>query len=263
MTNYNALVDYIHAQPLHHVIVFDGYSGLGYAHPEKVFSAQYEEMKEKAQALNSLSEAIGLRAPLFVVAGATADGIGMCYDVADKLKAEGFDIELVGIVSSAATIEESWGKALPDVQAKRMDHLLVVDDPKQTWLVLNERGESLMVQIALATQSASVSFYGGGAVANSELVELSYALANNSDASVNVTIRHGDGDFAPRADKAEKKYQQVLQKSLANGMPAGVAARQAALEINGTAAYQAGTSKCPQLVGSAIGSELATDDQFM
>lgn len=111
------------------VIVFDGYSGLGYKNPDIVKETMYNEMKSKIGSMKAVSDALGVDSPpLYVVAGATADGIGMCYDVADRLKMEGFNIQTVGIVSSAATVEESWGKALPDEQAKRLNHLVVVED---------------------------------------------------------------------------------------------------------------------------------------
>ena len=139
---YTNLVASIKSEPIAEVIVFDGYSGLGYKNPDIVKETMYNEMKGKIGSMKAVSDALGIDSPpLYVVAGATADGIGMCYDVADRLKTEGFNIQTVGIVSSAATIEESWGKALPDEQAKRLNHLVVVDDPNNTWQVLNEKGQ--------------------------------------------------------------------------------------------------------------------------
>lgn len=241
MDDYKSVVSNIKSQSLAHVIVFNGYSNLGYANPDEVLAAQYQEMKTQAEQLRRLAVAMGLEsAPLYVVAGAIADGIGMCYDAADKLKAEGFNIITVGIVSSAATVQKSWGKALPDAQAARLDHLIVVDDPGHTWKVLNEKGLSLMVDIAFAARESTYSFYGGGDVANSELVELVNRLDQQSN--VNVIVRHGEGAFAPHAEKADKKFKQVHGESIAKGMSDADATQQANLKINGTKPYQQGPS---------------------
>lgn len=243
---YTNLVASIKSEPIAEVIVFDGYSGLGYKNPDIVKETMYNEMKGKIGSMKAVSDALGVDSPpLYVVAGATADGIGMCYEVADRLKTEGFNIQTVGIVSSAATVEESWGKALPDEQAKRLNHLVVVDDPNNTWQVLNDKGQSLMVDIAFASgKPATFSFYGGGGVANSELKELDERL-NSAQRNIEVVIRHGEGDFAPREDKAEKKYQQVMEKAVSKGSSPQEAAAKATVEINGTAAYQEGTFSKP------------------
>lgn len=228
------------------VTVWCGYLDLHYSNPAATKAFMCDRMM---QTLTKMQEQytyhtnmVGQTKPpvLYVVAGATADGIGMCYDVADDLKKEGFAVETVGIVSSAATIEESWGKALPDAQAERLDHLVIVDMPANDWNVIVD-GKSLMVDVGFANVHATeFVFLGGGAVANNELNELSERLSHELK-DITVTVRHGLGDFAPKADKALKKYNDVMDKQRSQGADDEKAREIAKNEINGTRHVQEGS----------------------
>lgn len=81
-------------------------------------------------------------------------------------------------------------------------------------------------------------------MANSELKELDERL-NSAQRNIEVVIRHGEKDFAPKEDKAAKKYQQVMDKAISKGSSPEEAVAKAAMEINGTAAYQEGTFSKP------------------
>ena len=126
-TTYSEFITHLRTLTSASVIVFDGYSGLGYANPELVQGHMRQVMLKAMQAHEG---------PLYVVAGATVDGIGACYDVALELRQEGFPIETVGIVSEQATAEHDWGCALPASQIEKLDHLMLIADPEGTWQVL-------------------------------------------------------------------------------------------------------------------------------
>lgn len=250
-STYHRVIQDILSEPLAQVIVFDGYSGLGYKNPDKIRESMQQEMLTKLQEMKNIADVLGEELPpLYVVAGATADGIGCCYDVAEILQKDGWNIKKVGIVSEAALKQEDWGKALPDEQASRLEHLVVVDDPNSTWQVLNDKGQSYMVDIAFAANKPAIfSFYGGGGVANSELKELASRL-ENPQKNIQIVIRHGTGDFAPKEDKAAKKFAQIMEKSLSKGLAPEEAKAKAQLEINGTGSYVEGASAQPTLLKS-------------
>ena len=235
-TTYSEFITHLRALSSASVIVFDGYSGLGYANPELVQGHMRQAMLKAMQAHEG---------PLYVVAGATADGIGSCYDVAIELRQEGFPIETVGIVSEQATVEHDWGCALPASQIEKLDHLMLIADPEGTWQVLNGQGQSLMVDIGLATPHPThFCFYGGGAVAHSELVELEQRLMPS--VRVRVTIHHGVGDFSPIERKAQQKYAQRMEQMLGKGASLNDAQKAAARDVDGTHEFLEGLHSTPQ-----------------
>lgn len=239
VTSYANLLNNIENSAIANIMVFSGYSGLGYENIDKVSKFMYDQMKSNILNMKNAADCLAVDPVLFVVAGATADGIGVCYDVAEKLIAEGFNVQTVGIVSSAATVEESWGKALPDEQADRLKHLVVVDMPPNDWNVIVD-GKSLTVDIGLATTKPShFIFLGGGAVANNEIKELNERLLHEKH-NVQVTIRHGVDDFAPKIAKAEKKFNDVLNKNIQKGLSEYDAKEVALTEVNGTKNFEAG-----------------------
>lgn len=213
------------------VIVFDGYSGLGYDNPEAVKAQMRFDIEQAAK------EALGQTPPttVWVVAGATADGIGMCYDVASEIRSQtGADIKNVGIVSEQALKVESWGQALPPEQSAKLDRLIVAADPSGTWQVVGVDGLSMMVNEAFSAAAhgahARIIFLGGGAVAKSELDEIATRMPKETP--IQVEIHHGGGVDAPNTDKAMKKATALLGK--------GKAAGQINDELDGTRDYQEG-----------------------
>jgi hypothetical protein len=217
------------------VLVFDGYSGLGYKNVDAVSSKMAQEIGEAA--MESLRQ--NPATTVWVVAGATADGIGECYDIAKKVsEATGASIKTVGIVSSEALKQESWGKALPDEQAAKLDRLIVADDPNGTWQVIGKDGKSMMVSEAFEAVKlgahARFVFMGGGAVAKSELDEIATRLIKEA-APIDVEIMHGQGSFAPDEAKAAKKMAGLVAK--------GKTEDKIVDEIDGTSAYPEGLQR--------------------
>lgn len=220
------------------VLVFDGYSGLGYENQAAVAK------RMEGQIINAAKGG----GPVHVVAGATDDGIGMCYGIAAALRATlGVRIRLIGIVSSEALVDGQWGRALSKKQEDALDALVVVDDPKGTWQVLDDSGRSLMVEIGLdaAKREASVgfSFIGGGAVAKSELEQLSARLRDGAGGgAVSVSIVHGQGDFAPNKEKAAAKERALAAK--------GKTPLEIRAEIDGVSFWKEGDGSVPEPIGS-------------
>ncbi|MBV8045276.1 hypothetical protein [Pluralibacter sp.] len=135
-----------------HVMVFSGFSGLGYS----------DSASLKAQLSSALDEAINRYGAhhLCVVAGATPEGIGAVYELA-KNKGVG----TLGIVS-----EHARGGVAQDC-----DRVIFVNDPGASWKVLDETGASYMVYVATKQNGLSRTgeflAYGGGVVTLSELQE--------------------------------------------------------------------------------------------
>ncbi|WP_163833611.1 hypothetical protein [Spartinivicinus ruber] len=145
------------------VIVFSGYSGLGYAD-----ATVYAEFNEPYLDLeNTLSEILDKEIERYgkdnivVVAGATEEGIGTVYGVA-KSK----NLTTLGIVSEEA---EKYNVPI----AEDCDNHVYVPDPSGTWKVLDPNGESYMVNVAKGNASYKGKFYslGGGDVTVTELQE--------------------------------------------------------------------------------------------
>lgn len=122
------------------VVVIGGYSGLGYAYPDKV-----------RQDLEMLVRTVGDHA-LYVL-GATSDGIGQAYKdipaIADMLGYH--DIKMAGIVSRNAA---QWG-------IEPQDYVVFVDTAVDDWAVVVD-GKSLYIKIASDTNGIVVYFRGGG-----------------------------------------------------------------------------------------------------
>lgn len=189
------------------VLMFDGYSGTGYAH------AQLVKMHMKMQAVRFMKE-FGLlpdgadrnAEPLYIVAGATRVGIGAVYEIADSLKAEGFNIRTVGIVSEEAN-------KYPDDLHPGLDYYVDVADPAGNWQVLMEDGNSYMIDVLKHSSHAKASFMGGGKVARSELEDLERFAAADPDAArhIEIEIRRG-GVFAPDPVQVEKQIAKADAK---------------------------------------------------
>ncbi|SUA90072.1 Uncharacterised protein [Pandoraea pulmonicola] len=161
-------------------MVFSGFSGLGYEDPSKL----KEEIKEE------IGRAVELYGParLCVAAGATREGIGIAYEVA---KSNWPDIVTIGVVSAQA---RRWGG-----ESEYCDHVIYVDDPGETWEVLDEKGKSYMAYLARNNESNSSTgeflAFGGGNVTLKELLEVS---VSNPKWKV-------FGDFFPDPDKAAER----------------------------------------------------------
>lgn len=236
-TTYFEFIEHLRMLKSASILVFDGYSGLGYANLSLVKTCMRQEM------LDCLNAYPGT---LYVVAGATADGIGACYDVALELRQEEYPIQTVGLVSQQAVVEHDWGCALPSHQIEKLDHLMLIADPQGTWQVLNEEGRSLMIDVGFATHHpVQFSFYGGGAVARSELLELEQRLLECPLDRVQVVIRHGVGDYSPIASKAQKKYDERMQQRLRQGKSLAQAQADAAIDVDGTTEFHEGTFQTP------------------
>lgn len=128
-------------------LVFGGFSGLGYAEIEKMETTARKRIQVEIEA-NGITN-------VAVVAGATSDGIGAVYKVAKEL-----GVATYGIVSEAG---KEYGSD------KFCDKTFFVPDPKGTWQVLSEKGDSYMVDVA--KQNGVLVYYGGGDVAVTEIKE--------------------------------------------------------------------------------------------
>jgi len=160
------------------VIVFGGYSGLGYN--------DVDELKARiAATLDAESDEYGA-SNLLVVAGATADGIGVAYEVAKRK-----GLATAGIVSETA---RQYGTS------RHCDDVVFVPDPQGNWKVLAPDGRSYMVSVA---QNYGVYYaFGGGEVTVSELTEA-------RERNIKIVV---DGSFEPLPAK-------VLQQQNFNPMP--------------------------------------------
>jgi hypothetical protein len=193
------------------VIMFDGYSGAGYENPEIVkneIKRQIMQFAQETKAMKFHGAQEVFDGTIYVVAGATKQGIGMVYEVAEELKQRCLKIKTVGIVSELAS------KKYPDDIAKNLDFLVDIADPNETWQVLDEKGKSYMVDV-IKHSEARACFMGGGLVAKSELEEIHSYLKAREEAveeavvalwhrlgyhnNITVSIQR-DGAFAPKQD---------------------------------------------------------------
>jgi hypothetical protein len=129
------------------VIVFGGFSGLGYKDQEKLLKDSKERI-EKEITLNGKDNVV-------IVCGATSDGIGVIYKVAHDL-----GVATYGIVMEAG---KEYGSD------RYCDKTLFVPNTNNSWKVLSPEGESYMVDIA--KKNGTLVYYGGGDVAVSEIKE--------------------------------------------------------------------------------------------
>ena len=125
------------------VMVFGGFSGMGYAEPDR--------LDEDLRRLLLLETRLGA----VVVSGATSDGIGRVYPIAKEL-----GIPTYGIVSDDVA---------PAAIDPCCDHVLRVQDPQKTRQTLDVHGHSEMVNVAEA--NGVLYYFGGGDVAVSEVRE--------------------------------------------------------------------------------------------
>lgn len=162
-----------------HVMVFSGFSGLGYS--------DLAGMKaELSSVLDRAIQEYGAH-NLCVAAGATSVGIGMVYEIAKEK-----NIVTLGIVSEQA---KGWASAF-------CDEVIYVHDPDSSWKVLDEAGNSYMVYVA--TQKNEISrtgeflAFGGGAVTLSELQEA-------EKVGLSTTVRSG---FEPSPKQVAKRREK-------------------------------------------------------
>ena len=189
------------------VIMFDGYSGTGYAEPEHVKVAMNKQILRAMVESGSLKPgATRNDRPIYVVAGATDVGIGAVYGVADALKARGFNVRTVGIVS------ENANKYPGDIHSG-LDYFVDIKDPDGTWQVLKENGDSYMIDVLKHSSYAKASFMGGGKVAKSEMEDLEKLAASEPAAAGNIRIevRIGGG-FSPDPIQVQKQIDKAAAK---------------------------------------------------
>lgn len=131
------------------VVVFGGYSGLGYADAQAVTRACAQDLEREIEAHGAQN--------IIVVGGATSDGIGdIGYAVA-----KGYAVDTLGIVSEEA---RAFGAS------SYCDYVIYVPDPGQTWSTVAPNGLSYMVTVADEGRGAYYA-YGGGDIARDELME--------------------------------------------------------------------------------------------
>lgn len=161
-------------------VSFSGFSGLGYENPKLVKDLQREIITEAYSKLKSGET-------LYLVAGATEDGIGMMYELAAEMKANGFpDIKTVGIVSER-------GK---DQVSKDCDIAVFASDPDGTWEVKTKAGKKSMMADINDPNGIYIAM-GGGDVAAKELAEC-------TENRIKTRAYTGEG-FLPNLAKCEKK----------------------------------------------------------
>ncbi|HTH73861.1 MAG TPA: hypothetical protein VL635_05590 [Trinickia sp.] len=131
------------------VVVFGGYSGLGYADAQAVARACAQDLEREIEAHGAQN--------IIVVGGATSDGIGdIGYAVA-----KGYAVDTLGIVSEEA---RAFGAS------PYCDYVIYVPDPGQTWSTVAPNGLSYMVTVADEGRGVYYA-YGGGDIARDELME--------------------------------------------------------------------------------------------
>ncbi|HGJ5898200.1 hypothetical protein [Arsenophonus apicola] len=129
------------------VLVFSGFSGMGYKDTEKLQNDIKKEIKQHI-------DKYGIH-NLLIVAGATSEGIGCVYDIAKNLA-----VNTLGIVSEHAST---------DCLAKNCDSVIQIKDPNNSWKVLDDSGASYMIYAA--SKNGCFLAFGGGSVTLSELEE--------------------------------------------------------------------------------------------
>lgn len=164
-----------------HVMVFTGYSGLGYAD----IGALHESLES---VLRQSIEKFGIN-NLIVVSGATTDGIGTVYSIAKK-----WGLKTLGVVSEQA---REYGHISEDC-----DDVIYVPDPAASWKVLDENGNSYMTYLSSSKEDISrtgeILAFGGGDVTVSELEE-----AKKLESKFTAY-----GHFLPDPEKADLKKAQ-------------------------------------------------------
>ncbi|ATW33821.1 hypothetical protein [Candidatus Williamhamiltonella defendens] len=167
-----------------HVMVFSGFSELDYKDVDAL-ETKITSILEDAIKTHSLDK-------LIVVAGATGDGIGRVYQIAKTL-----NIRTIGIVSEEA---KKYYSNFP-----YCDEVFFVNDPNETWKVLDEGGKSYMVYVATKKEdihrTGEFLVFGGGQVTVSELEEAK-ALGNDN---IKTAIY---ADFEPSPERLEARRQK-------------------------------------------------------
>jgi hypothetical protein len=170
-----------------HVMVFSGFSGLG-----------YNDVVSLKHALDSiLDHAVEQYGAdhLLVVCGATTEGIGEVYSIASKK-----GIHTLGIVSEQAKTYDSI--------SKDCEQVVYVDDPAQTWQVLDNEDKSYMAYVATTKDNISRTgeffAFGGGDVTLGELKE---ARAIGVKTKIH-------SEFEPNAEKAAARLEKNPGKDL-------------------------------------------------
>ena len=166
------------------IVVFGGFSGLGYEEKDKL----KEQMKEDLQKYIAEHG----KDNLAVICGATPEGVGIIYEVAKSL-----DLKTYGIVSSAA-LEYS-----DNPQSTFCDTVLFSKQPEGVWTVKNKQDQSLMVDIATQGKGGLLHYYNDGEVALDEIKEA-------KQRAIPVKINF---DFKPNAANVAKR----VEKDLKNG----------------------------------------------
>lgn len=129
------------------VMVFSGFSSMGYENTEKLQDYITKEIKQNI-------DEHGIH-NLLIVAGATPEGIGCVYDIAKNLGVSTF-----GIVSQQASTNSL---------SKNCESVMQIKDPDNSWKVLDDSGDSYMVYAA--SKNGCFLAFGGGSVTLSELEE--------------------------------------------------------------------------------------------
>lgn len=175
-----------------YAIVFAGFSGLEYAAADRVDTHVRAILDEKIAQYGKDN--------LVAVAGATEEGIGRIYAIAKSL-----GIATLGIVSTEA---EKWDVPI----SPYCDKVIYVPDPKGTWEVNAEDGESYTVKAAWISRmrgglGGCLVLLGGGDVA---VTELKQAWAKKIPTQV-------FGDYDPDPEKARAKQEKENAKALREG----------------------------------------------
>jgi hypothetical protein len=130
------------------VLVFIGFSGQGYQDPTRLDDTLTHIMQQTIDAHGE--------ANVVVVAGATKDGIGRCYELAKQT----FNLQTIGIVSEL-------GAAYASPQC---DAVVYVEDPDKSWRVRTPDNKTSYM-VSVAQRRGEIYALGGGAVAIEELGE--------------------------------------------------------------------------------------------
>jgi len=166
-----------------YVMVFSGYSGLGYADKAALKKQISEILQTKISQYGAEN--------IVVVAGATSEGIGMVYQLA---KAHG--IGTLGIVSIMAQHHAEISSAC--------DEIVYVPDPAGSWKVLDDKGHSWMTYAA--SKNGIFLAFGGGEVTLSELHEANQkripcfifpAFEPNPEKAAARRIKYPEADLTP------------------------------------------------------------------
>lgn len=156
-------------------IIFIGFSGLDYEDREK--------LKEEITKILEAHIAEEGKHNLIIIAGATDDGIGMVYNIANDL-----GIKTAGIVS-----EQARGST-----SEFCDHVIYVDDPDGSWRT-EKNGQTYLCHLA---KKAVVHVFSGGQVALNETVQLI-----NAKATVKIHFDH-----PPSKEKVAQKLEGVPEE---------------------------------------------------